>query len=353
MLQKNNMIKTTLFNAAIFVFTLLISTAGTVVHSQEKAIPRDLQSALTGIARDRLVAEIEKLPKISDEGKYEVKQDLVGGWLGKQINSVTSARYIVAWRVEPRSPRQRIVLNITKATWEPVPRANNQWRLKFRFEVTIPCEGSARVKGSNTAIPVQLTSNFFGNLNVKADAEMTVTQSNTRISYSAKVENVTITQSGFAFTNEIAKLANSTLRSAVQEAIDKSIKPMVTAQINQSLRDLSSNNSSSIRNLVGITATSSTQGDTSSTPVSGTSYPLPGTWKSGNNTLAVSSDGRFTLYVANTGQKSYYYSYNNVTGSLIAKDVNGKETRITLQWIDRNSFRWTSPNGTRTYRRSN
>jgi len=83
------------------------------------------------------------------------------------------------------------------------------------------------------------------------------------------------------------------------------------------------------------------------------SYSLVGTWKSGDNTLAISSDGRFTLYVANTGQKTYYYSYNKATGGVIAKDAAGKETKISVQWINQNSFRWTSPNGTRTYQKKN
>ena len=87
------------------------------------------------------------------------------------------------------------------------------------------------------------------------------------------------------------------------------------------------------------------------TPTPSPSYSLAGTWKSGDNTLAFSADGRFTLYVGGVGQKSYYYSYDRTSGKVVARDARGRVTNITVQWIDQNSFKWTSPNGTRTYQR--
>jgi hypothetical protein len=78
---------------------------------------------------------------------------------------------------------------------------------------------------------------------------------------------------------------------------------------------------------------------------------LSGTWKSGNNTLAISKDGRFTLYVSGKGQKSYYYDYSPLTGTLTAKDARNKVTNISVQWIDNDHIRWMSPNGTKVYQR--
>jgi len=345
MLLENNMNKTTLFNAMIMAFALLAALTCTPTLAQEKAIPQDLQSALAGIARDRLVSEIEKMREISGEVSYRTEQKLFGGWLGKQLNKVTYVSNTLTWKVKPDSPRQKLVLNITKATWESVPRMNNQWRLNFHVEATIPCSGNAR--GSTSLLPGSGSSNFFGNLNVKADLKITVTQSGTGIDYATKVDKVSITQSGFAFTNEIAKLANSKLRNGVQESIN-TMQPKVEALFNNSLQDLSKNNSGSIRNLVGISASNSTTPPILVTPFA---FALPGTWKSGNQTLAIAADGRMTLYVTNGGQRSYNYTYNKETGVIVAKDARGEVTNISLQWIDKNSFRWTSPNTTRVYQR--
>jgi uncharacterized protein YvpB len=85
--------------------------------------------------------------------------------------------------------------------------------------------------------------------------------------------------------------------------------------------------------------------------VSSQNFRLPGTWQSGNNTLRISSRGVFSLQVSNRGQKNYYYTYNSQTGRLTAKDAGGKQTNINIQWINQDSLKWTSPNGTKIYSR--
>jgi hypothetical protein len=86
-------------------------------------------------------------------------------------------------------------------------------------------------------------------------------------------------------------------------------------------------------------------------------FNLAGTWIYENNTLAVSQDGRLTVFDKDPNTdlppkyKTYYYTYNQQTGDIVTEDRNGKKTNIKIQWINKDKFNWTSQYGTKIYTR--
>jgi hypothetical protein len=88
-------------------------------------------------------------------------------------------------------------------------------------------------------------------------------------------------------------------------------------------------------------------------------FNLAGTWIYENNTLAVSEDGRLTVFEKDPNKpnlppkyKTYYYTYNPQTGDIVTEDKDGKKTNIKIQWINKDKFNWTSQYGTKNYTRS-